>query len=158
MKSILEISLVSLMLLGCQCASDLKNVKSIPGQLDLKGVYYPDKITKDEVIGFSVNPNAVLIFDTDSTFVIDSFPASALDFDDYYDRNTESVQGHGTWSLYNDGQSTDIHVSLHYTYSSDSATNGGGTTWKLVQKNGEYYIYYSIGDPDECNPIRLRRK
>lgn len=158
MKNILNITILGLVLISCQCASDLKNVKSIPESLDLKGVYYPDDITIEEVVGFRNNPNAVLILDTDSTFILDWFPASALDFHDYYDRNTESVKGHGTWSLSNDRRSTEINISLSYTYSTDSATNGGGRKWKLKQKDDEYYIYYNIGDPDECNPVRLRRK
>lgn len=158
MRNLLQITLVGLALFSCQCAPDLNNVSSLSEDHDLKGAYYPDDITRDKVIGFRRNPDAVLIFDTDSTFVIEGFPASALDFDDFYDRRAETVNGYGTWSLNNDGRSTNLNVSLHYTYSSDSTTNGGGTTWELTEKDGEYYIYYKIGDLDECNPVRLKRK
>ena len=157
MKGIQSIFLVTLVLSGCQCASDLKNVESLSSDIDLKGAYFPDAITKSEVPGFSYNPKATLIIDTDSTFVIDRFPASALNFNDYYDNNTEGVKGYGSWSFYNDGRSTDINVNLHYTYLSDSTTNSFATAWKLTKKDGEYYIYYSVGDPDECNPVRLKR-
>lgn len=157
MKNLLFIPIIIIILLSCNCSPDLKNVKTLPENLNLKGVYYPDDITLDEVVGFSTNPNAVLILDTDSTFILDQFPASALDFDDYYNKNIESVKGYGTWSLHNDGSRTYFYISLHYTYSSDSTTNGYGTSWQLKQKDGEYYIYFNVGDPDECNSIRLKR-
>ena len=143
-------------LIPCEWDSDLDLVKSNPNVSELVGTYYPDDKTKERIKGFTGSSKMTLT--EDNKFVFESFPEGAFDFDAYYQKNINTVNGFGKWRPYFSKGTAELSVSVDYGKPNSNDKFNFGTSYRIYKKDGQFVIFIMVGDPDECSAVRLIQK
>lgn len=151
-------SLIAILNYGCKCDPDLVTLKEIPEIHDLVGKWYPDNKTLKEKSGFSDNPNAYIELKADSICIIKNFPLAALCDNHDNAHNSEPINTEGNWD-YSFSNKNDFTINIYGGYTRQNGDyHSMNNSWKLLEKKGQLYIWFRVGDPDYCRTTRLFKK
>jgi hypothetical protein len=143
----------------CLPDSNLEYVTDNPKSAFIAGKYkLESKISKYEVL--ENTENTELIINEDFTFQINNLPIEGWSFGVFQEKENILINILGKWKItkgengFLNKKNSIFHVNYDLENSEENST-GYSSSWKIYQKNGKAVIFYSLGDPDNCEAVRF---
>ena len=143
----------------CLSVSDLEYVTEKPKSEFLVGKYkLQSEISEFEILENA--ENAELIINPDFTFQITELPIEGWEFGVFQEKENIQINIFGKWKIiqgkneFLDKESSIIRVDYDLENNEDNSAGYGGS-WKIYKKYGKAVIFYSLGDPDNCEAVRF---
>lgn len=153
-SSIFFFLLIGCRYLPCGVSFDLEQIEKTVAEEEITGIYLPDETTRQVTPGYTGGSSAKLELKSDQTFVLSDFPKSTF----YFDVSTKNVHQYisasGKWKVYKNENQHKIELEYDFSGVIENYTS----TYDLYQKDGRPVILIGIGDPDECNFLRLKKE
>ena len=135
----------------CSASSDLAAVKTVPANSELAGIYKPDAFTKTDIPGYANSDSTYLELTKDSIIYIRRFDKSTFTFIENAKDTGIKINGDGSWQCFYTKNTAFISMQIQLS-------NSPIVSWynfKLFKKNNKFVILLPVGDPDNCEALRL---
>ncbi|RXG18130.1 hypothetical protein DSM03_101809 [Leeuwenhoekiella aestuarii] len=154
---ILLFILTSCHLINCDLDSDLEPLTAKPDSESIVGTWYPDKRTMESVSVYRKSENPEFIISSNGTFKMSRIPAKTFTLLTSKNPSEKSVDATGTWKLVESRGFVFLSMDIIFEKNNFRLTKMG-VPWKINIKNGKVVLFRMIGDPDECEAVRLIKK
>ena len=154
---ILLFSLTSCHLINCDLDADLEPLTAKPSVESVKGTWYPDKRTMESVSVYRKSENPEFIISSDGTFKMSRIPAKTFTLLPSKNPSEKSVDATGTWKLVESRGF--VFLALNIDFKENTfGLSGLLYSFQIKTKNESMVLFENIGDPDECEAVRLIKK
>lgn len=133
----------------CSASSDLSKLSEAPEHVSAAGGYEPDSFTKQDHKEYAAAKEPFLILSEDGTIFLNNFPRKTFAADQ--EPGSSTITGSGTWAFEKGKETINIKTSLSFKQQGITQP----PPFQLYKKDNKFYILIELGDPDNCNAVRL---